>query len=102
MRLSFMCPIIISTLVGLAPAYSYSELNVSRFSTCYCHFGYPDRPLLPQVSCLAAGGRCKEVRYQYSSCNCHFGSSNVCLPQTSCDSEGGLCSGSCEPSELGK
>jgi hypothetical protein len=49
--------------IGLAVSLAatdqaYAKKYRSTYSSCFCHFGYPERECVPVVSCYAEGGRC--------------------------------------------
>lgn len=53
------------TCAGLAVCCSSADAakaNRHRYTygSCYCDFGYADRPCKPVVSCYDEGGRCKK------------------------------------------
>ena len=63
MRLLFIGSVVvwIGLTVSSAAAYRAHANMIDRYhySSCYCHFGYPERVCLPVVSCDAEGGRCR-------------------------------------------
>jgi len=44
---------------------------------------------------LAAAEEAKVAAATYPTCSCHFGYGNVCIAATSCDVNGGRCTGTC-------